>query len=397
MVVFYDQYGNELQREALKYGTVPSYNSWLPEGFERWVYKNSKRDVGSFKAITGNTYFLAVCNNSSSSSGEGGSSTPDTPSGPNYFYFKNIGTTETSFKLECDNFPDETVELEYSNDKTNWNDITVGINIPISIGETIYIKAKTENQYMCDSSYNYYYFSSNETSGDLEVGGSIMTLLDPTDTLRDISDSENCFCLLLSDMPNLKKADNLVCPAMILSPSCYSSMFCNDANLESINVNLLPAIDLTNCDYCYDSMFSGCFSLANVPNLPANALSDCCYCNMFDMASGSNTALTSVPVNLLPAATLKNGCYSRMFCNCEGLVNAPNLPSETLVDSCYYNMFYGCSSLNNVSAGFSSFNPTTATTSWLSGVSANGTFSYPGPTIDRGPSTVPNGWTITSY
>ena len=70
-VVFYDQYGNELQRESLKYGSVPSYNSWLPEGFERWAYKNSKRDVGSFKAITGNTYFLAVCNNSPSSSGGG--------------------------------------------------------------------------------------------------------------------------------------------------------------------------------------------------------------------------------------------------------------------------------------------------------------------------------------
>lgn len=40
-VVFYDQYGNELQREALKYGTVPEYKMWLPEGFDKWIYKKT--------------------------------------------------------------------------------------------------------------------------------------------------------------------------------------------------------------------------------------------------------------------------------------------------------------------------------------------------------------------
>lgn len=61
-VVFYDQYGNELQRTIEKYGTVPEYKTNLPSGFEKWVYKNTKEDVGnSFKSITTNTYFEAVC------------------------------------------------------------------------------------------------------------------------------------------------------------------------------------------------------------------------------------------------------------------------------------------------------------------------------------------------
>lgn len=60
-VVFYDQNGNELQREALKYGTVPEYKSWFPEGFDNWVYKKSGKEVSEFKPITGNTYFQAVC------------------------------------------------------------------------------------------------------------------------------------------------------------------------------------------------------------------------------------------------------------------------------------------------------------------------------------------------
>lgn len=60
-VVFYDQYGEELQREALKYGTVPEYKSWFPEGFDNWVYKKSGKEVKEFKPITGNTYFKAKC------------------------------------------------------------------------------------------------------------------------------------------------------------------------------------------------------------------------------------------------------------------------------------------------------------------------------------------------
>ena len=63
-VVFYDQYGNELQREALKYGTVPTYKNYLPSGFDRWVYKNSNITVKNFAAITGNTYFQAICKES---------------------------------------------------------------------------------------------------------------------------------------------------------------------------------------------------------------------------------------------------------------------------------------------------------------------------------------------
>lgn len=81
-VVFYDQYDNELQREALKYGTVPEYKGWLPEGFDNWVYKKSGKEVSKFKAITGNTYFKAVCHeveHHSSSSGSGSNPTP-TPS-----------------------------------------------------------------------------------------------------------------------------------------------------------------------------------------------------------------------------------------------------------------------------------------------------------------------------
>ena len=99
-VVFYDQYDNELQREALKYGTVPEYKGWLPEGFDNWVYKKSGKEVSKFKAITGNTYFKAVCHeveHHSSSSGSGSNPTP-TPSTVTVTFA--IGATGYSFLQE---------------------------------------------------------------------------------------------------------------------------------------------------------------------------------------------------------------------------------------------------------------------------------------------------------
>lgn len=75
-VVFYDQYDNELQREALKYGTIPEYKGWLPEGFDNWTYKKSGKQVTSFKAITGNTYYKAACHEVEHHSSGGSSPTP---------------------------------------------------------------------------------------------------------------------------------------------------------------------------------------------------------------------------------------------------------------------------------------------------------------------------------
>lgn len=62
-VVFYDQYGNELQRTVEHYGTTPLYKQALPTGFIKWTYKKTGKDVYTFKPITTNTYFVAQCDN----------------------------------------------------------------------------------------------------------------------------------------------------------------------------------------------------------------------------------------------------------------------------------------------------------------------------------------------
>ena len=66
-----------------------------------------------------------------------------------------------------------------------------------------------------------------------------------------------------------------------------------------------------------------------------------------------------------------------MFYHCENLTTAPELPATTLVEQCYAVMFNGCSGLTSIRVHFTDWNDAeNSTTSWVSGVSATGTFYY---------------------
>ena len=109
------------------------------------------------------------------------------------------------------------------------------------------------------------------------------------------------------------------------------------------------------------------------------------------------TALTTAPT--LPATTLTSNCYAFMFNRCTALTTAPTLPATTLMSNCYARMFIKCSSLSSITVDFSVFNPTNATSSWIDGVAANGTFYCPtalgtNETITRGVTYCPVGWTV---
>ena len=95
-------------------------------------------------------------------------------------------------------------------------------------------------------------------------------------------------------------------------------------------------------NYIWDSffeMFYKNYNIVQINNpktfLPSTELSDWCYESMFKSSS-----ILNAPE--LPAETLKEGCYSRMFYHCEGLEEAPALNAKTLVSYCYESMFYDC-------------------------------------------------------
>ena len=220
-------------------------------------------------------------------------------------------------------------------------------------------------------------------------------------------------CTGLTSIP-----ENLL-PAETLQNYCYNNMFNGCTGLTSIPENLLPATTLAN--QCYGSMFYGCTGLTSVPEnlLPATTLAGSCYSSMFYGCTG----LTSVPANLLPATTLANYCYYCMFYGCTGLTTAPALPATTLAtycyyymfrnctnltsapvlpattlaEYCYYNMFMSCSHLSKVVC-YATESAQYATTKWLDGVSAGGTFYAPSDgcfnELARGTSAIPVGWNI---
>lgn len=109
---------------------------------------------------------------------------------------------------------------------------------------------------------------------------------------------------------------------------------------------LLPATTLK--DGCYQDMFNGCTGLTTAPDLPATTLATDCYTGMFKGCTG----LTSLPEKLLPAKTLANNCYVNMFYGCTGLTSLPAdlLPAKTLALKCYLQMFHSCTGLTTLPA-----------------------------------------------
>ena len=107
-------------------------------------------------------------------------------------------------------------------------------------------------------------------------------------------------------------------------------------------------------------------------------------------------ALTSAPE--LPAKTLFSSCYTQMFYNCSNLTTAPELPATTLEYSCYNQMFWGCSSLNDIKIALPAWVPDdnyNRTYYWVKDIKSTGTFSCPEglDVTPVGTETFPTGWT----
>ena len=168
----------------------------------------------------------------------------------------------------------------------------------------------------------------------------------------------------------------------------FKETFGASGYLRSAEKLALPATTLAQ--NCYNKMFSVCTALTTAPTLPATTLANQCYYGMF----GSCTSLTTAPA--LPATTLADNCYSNMFSDCTSLTAAPALPATTLAQNCYYGMFQRCTNLNSITVGATSW-ITSYASDWVDGVSATGTFTKPsGTNIPTGTYGIPSGWTVVN-
>ena len=77
---------------------------------------------------------------------------------------------------------------------------------------------------------------------------------------------------------------------------------------------------------------------------------------------------------ILPATTLSEGCYKKMFYGCTGLTRAPELPAATLTKECYNSMFLGCKNLNSIKCLATNILAADCTQNWIVNVAATGSF-----------------------
>jgi hypothetical protein len=141
-----------------------------------------------------------------------------------------------------------------------------------------------------------------------------------------------------------------------------------------------------------NGLFRSATTLINAKNLilPATTVTNRGYYRMFQGC----TSLTTAPE--LPATILADYCYYSMFYGCASLTTAPALPATTLASNCYASMFSGCTSLNYIKAMFTTTPSDSYTSGWVNSVAASGIFVKNSAATWNvtGTNGIPSRWTV---
>lgn len=146
----------------------------------------------------------------------------------------------------------------------------------------------------------------------------------------------------------------------------------------------------------FEELFANCSGLTDASNLilPATTLVNSCYYRMFQVCRN----LTAAPA--LPATAFTENvefAYQAMFQGCSSLEIAPDLPIKVLKGYNYNSIFEGCSSLRYIKCLATSWVDDWQTLSWVNGVAATGTFvKAASATWNTGESGIPSGWTVVN-
>ena len=120
----------------------------------------------------------------------------------------------------------------------------------------------------------------------------------------------------------------------------------------------------------YRYMFADCTALTSCENIVftdvamGNRTCDCMFTGC--------TNLEKVP-SVLPAMSLNEFSYCKMFYGCSKLKKAPKLPATSLANRAYYQMFSGCTSLDEIWCSYTG-SDTSFTENWVANVAPTGIF-----------------------
>lgn len=320
------------------------------------------------------------------------------PQIPNYLCLEPIDSNNQLALLKLGDYSN----IQYSFDKSNWNNFTTDSTNPmnltyISVDKPIYLRGNNPNGILNQKlSVGCKLFSS----GKYNVSGDATTLLNIVGDVRDLTPyGEQSLMTLFGSIPSsvsglpidmpcvdIVDASKLILPSITLSNECYLAVFRDCTSLTAAPD--LPATTLAKA--CYAAMFQNCISLETAPELPATTLAEHCYEGIFYGC----TSLTTAPE--LPATTLAEHCYRYMFWDCTSLTTAPELPATTLADYCYYGMFNDCTKLNYIKCLATDISAFNCINIWVLNISQTGTF-VKHPDMNNWPTSksgIPSGWTV---
>ena len=146
-------------------------------------------------------------------------------------------------------------------------------------------------------------------------------------------------CYIYGNIMSLISSSNYENLKTLASTYTFYQLFYGNTHIKNHETKYLylPATTLT--DYCYYKMFSGCTGLTSAPNLPATTLAKYCYKTMFYGCTG----LTKT--SKMSATTVADECCYGMYTDCTNITYAYKLSATTLSKNCYYQMFSGCTKL----------------------------------------------------
>lgn len=113
------------------------------------------------------------------------------------------------------------------------------------------------------------------------------------------------------------------------------------------------------------------------------------YTGMFEGTRVTDASNLILPKNLY-ADDLKY-----LFVNCTLLTTSPTIEADATTTRCLQAMFSGCTSLNYIKCLATDITGSNATSNWVLGVAATGTFvKHPDVTWPTGNNGIPTGWTV---
>ena len=294
------------------------------------------------------------------------------PKVPNYLCLEPIDSNNQLALAKIGDYSN----IQYSFDKSNWNNFTTDPTNPlnltyISVDKPIYLRGNNPNGIL---NQTLLVGCKLVSSGKYNISGDVTTLLNEEGNIKDLTPyGEQTFITLFGSIP-----------------SSISGLPVDLPSVDIVDASKLILPSITLSPGCYLGMFRDCFSLTTAPELPATTLAESCYDEIFFGC----TSLTTAPK--LPATELTNECYSNMFVGCTSLTTAPELPATTLAEGCYASMFTGCTSLNHITCLATDISAYDCTYCWVEGVASAGTFVKHPSMNDWTISVngIPNGWEV---